>query len=256
MWMTPIWIWPHRSPSRIEVRMFCFINVQNIIWRTKVKSTDIHISVRLERGLSTILMKLKISCIRNFFSYPFDVPWGLLMQTYCDHSVTTQALQLKGTVLCIGLFIHNWSREFMVWRTVECQRSCDVTTRKWIYCYVIRMVYSCDKPCTCICHPYDLTRVDLSHYSDVIWAPSRLISPTTRLYVHVILLLENKGYPKATLTVRWKDMQRIPLFHDLSLNNGILTIITRELIEIIDLIVDTHWTELMYITNILEVQYF
>ena len=30
-------------------------------------------------------------------------PWGYLMQIYCDHSVTTQAQQLKGVVTCLGL---------------------------------------------------------------------------------------------------------------------------------------------------------
>ena len=47
-------------------------------------------------------MKLENSCILCFFSHPFYVPWGCLMQTHCDHSVTTQALQLKGTVFSLG----------------------------------------------------------------------------------------------------------------------------------------------------------
>ena len=56
-----------------------------------------------------------------------------------------------------------------------------------------------DKPCTCICHPYDL--LYLSHNSDGWCTPLRLISPAGRLFVHVLLLLDNKGHPKAPLTV-------------------------------------------------------
>ena len=50
-----------------------------------------------------ILMKLKTSFIRGFFSHHLDVPWGWLMQTHCDHSVATQALQVEGYVSCMGL---------------------------------------------------------------------------------------------------------------------------------------------------------
>ena len=76
---------------------------------------------------------------------------------------------------------------------------------KRIYCrYVIRMTqsYVWDYPCTCICHRYGLTRLYLFHYSVVIWAPSRLQSMATRLFVHVLLQLDIKGNPKAPITVR------------------------------------------------------
>ena len=57
--------------------------------------------------------------------------------------------------------------------------------------------------CTWICLPYGLTRLCLFHYSNIIWAPSHLISLATWLFGHVLLLLDNKGHPKAPFTVHF-----------------------------------------------------
>ena len=60
------------------------------------------------------------------------------------------------------------------------------------YRYIAVMSYRCftqpsvwDNPGTFVWHPYDL---------------SRLISLATRLFVHVLLLFDNKGNPKPSLT--------------------------------------------------------
>ena len=74
--------------------------------------------------------------------------------------------------------------------------SCDVTVMKWSCPYVIQMIYSVTgmiQPLYLrITYPYGLTRLYLFHYNDVIWAPSCLKSPATRLFAHVLLLLDNK----------------------------------------------------------------
>ena len=53
-------------------------------------------------------------------------------------------------------------------------------------------------PCACICHSYDLTRFYLFHYSDVICVISRLISLATWLFVHKLLLFDNKAPQSST----------------------------------------------------------
>ena len=138
------------------------------------------------------------------------------MQTYCDHSVTTQSCtSIERNCVLYGSA--NSSPEFTLWQTVELQVVWDVenvTPLQWNR-YISAMSYGwftqssvSDNPCTCVCHPYDLDRLYLFHYSNVILAPSRLTSPVMRLFVHVFLLLDDKGNSKTPLTVRFRGIHR------------------------------------------------
>ena len=111
-------------------------------------------------------------------------------------------------------FLHsrfgNWSLEFTPWKTVELPVIWDTVTFMWRHCDEmdmslchtddllshIQMIYSVTgmrQPLYLhITYPYGLTRLYLFHSNDVIWAPSCLKSPATRLFVHVLLLLDNK----------------------------------------------------------------
>ena len=137
-------------------------------------------------------MKLKNFCIRGFPSHPLDVPSNY----WCKH--TERNRTLYGSA--------NWSRGFKFWQRVELPVIWDEVTFMWRRCKEMTILL--------LCHTGDLlirmrqplylhmSSLWLFHYSDVIWAPSRLISPATWLLIHVFLLHDNNGNPKAPLTVR------------------------------------------------------
>ena len=82
---------------------------------------------------TTNLMKLKTSCIRVFFSHPFDVPWGLInvniLRPLSDHSCMHSSWNkpfLNGSV--------DMSPEFTLWKTFELPVIWDVVTFIWHHC--------------------------------------------------------------------------------------------------------------------------
>ena len=66
-----------------------FIDVQNIIWRTQIKSTDIHVGLKLEWNLYDKYL-WSWNCTRFFFRHPFDGPLGIIyaniLRPLSDHS--------------------------------------------------------------------------------------------------------------------------------------------------------------------------
>ena len=107
----------------------------------------------------------------------------------------------KRTVPCMGLLTGRGNSHSENSRVIGDSRrgNVHVTSLKWNRYFVV-MSYGWftqslvwDNPLYMhIIHPYSLNRMYLFHYSDMIWAPSCLKSPVTRLFVHVLLLLDNK----------------------------------------------------------------
>ena len=92
------------NPDYHPLYQNAFINVQNI-WRTQIKSTDIHAGVELQWGLCDNywwIWKLLV------FAGPSDIPLMFPGYNYRRHTTITEwplkhALQLKGNVSCMGL---------------------------------------------------------------------------------------------------------------------------------------------------------
>ena len=174
------------------------------------------------------------------------------MQTYCDHSVTTQACTSIERNRVLYEYA-NWLRESRYdkqssWRSFETwQRSFDVTVMKWIYChYVIRMIYSVIRtrafvPAYFIPRmrrnqivPISLQWRDVSDTAvcscaSAAWQQRNTKASLTVLFLGVSTMTDGissqrasdaEMFPCHDVIIRtYKDIQRIPLFHDLTLNN-------------------------------------
>ena len=137
------------SPSFNTIMFYYVILMPKTSIEGHIKSTNVHADVKLEWGLydkywwSWKLLAFEVSCM------------GLLP----DRGNSRYDKQSS-------------CRRFETW-----WRSCGFIVMKWIYCRYGWFTQSSvwDNPCICICHPYGITRLYLCHYSDVIWATSRLI---------------------------------------------------------------------------------
>ena len=102
-----------------------------------------------------ILIRLKTSCVQVSSVIPLMFPGDWLMQTYCDHSVTTQACTLvEWNHVLLGSA--SSSRELTLWQTVELPVIWDVVTFTWCHSNEIGVMslYHTDD---LLSHPYEIT---------------------------------------------------------------------------------------------------